>query len=188
MTNTIDFEMQQFTAGDVAAAIGVPLDTLRRWTQRGHVPNVQEESGSWRKYSLLDAAYIAALSSLATHMDPMRASMIMAGAVYHSNSSASTWLESLGKVKLSIKESAGNAWEPFAAPKGIYVLVTECREAKSTKSALYAGDNLQAYIEHLGRPANEGSTEQPRPMPTAHVAAYNVCPAIWAAMSHLTKL
>jgi len=62
---------QTYTVSGVADSLGIPVNTLRTWCQRGFGPRVNnvEASGEWRRYSAEQVAEFAALKRLSAMIE-----------------------------------------------------------------------------------------------------------------------
>lgn len=164
----------KYTAGMVAQATEVLPSTLQLWVYKGYLPFPKTSGGQWRKFTVSDVAYVAALASIAggkTGMDAFQASSALTAAI---ESQPGLWRNMvkipfgyLTKNKfgcLGVAEFHGQVTSEFLLPEGAGEFLFEPTEGEISTGQ---GDD--------------------RPRPPRKASVYNIGHAIAVALRALPE-
>jgi hypothetical protein len=150
-----------YTVSAVADAIGIPVNTLRTWCQRGFGPRVAniEASGEWRKYTAEQIAEFAALKRLSAVIELHPAQMALWDII-------GTHTEDWPKA----------VWAAQLRSGPMHVARIQCQGGGEPEHHFYAGDHLPEFAQAVCQGDN-----------IECVLIVDIGPAVSAAMKALHK-
>ena len=137
---------QTYTVSGVADSLGIPVNTLRTWCQRGFGPRVAnvEASGEWRKYTPEQVAEFAALKRLSAMIELHPAQMAIWDVL---DSQAEDWRKAVRNARLQ------------SGP--MLIGIAKYRGVEKPWCFFYAGDKFSAFAATMAEPlgASRGDWE-----------------------------
>ena len=161
---------QTYTVSGVADSLGIPVNTLRTWCQRGFGPRVAyvEASGEWRKYTPEQVAEFAALKRLSAMIELHPAQMAIWDIV---DTQAEEWRDAVRNARLR--------------PGPMLIGIVRYQGVEAPLYFLYAGNQFQAFATTMAEPLEAGCEGRDEFSSVQSLLVMDVGAAVSAAMQAL---
>ena len=192
-------EDPKYTVGEVAAALNVPLATLRTWSgserpERPSLPSTQPEAGSWRLFSLLDVVHLAAFGALRAHEGAIDSAKIMDEAA---RSQPGIWRKAVDGARLDAPGLLAGGAEslPEAPRKHLLVFVARFGDRSDIDVDLWYDDatcwnavaaQMREFFDDPAVGCQLGGSRVAR-LFRRSAAVYDIWPVILAALAALPQ-
>jgi hypothetical protein len=161
-----------YTIGAVADAIGIPVNTLRTWCQRGFGPRVANvlPSGEWRRYTAEMVAEFVALKRLSAAIELHPAQMALWDII---DAHAENWCNA---VRAAHQQSGP-----------MLIGISRYQGVEKSFHFFYPGDHLAEFARTMGQPLEASCEGRYLFCPVLSLLILDVGPAVSAAMKALHR-